>query len=80
MWTQELADGDIDQAKKAIRVMNRLGCGGKDGEGSRASRINKELENIIVAQSGRKFAVRQTEDTQNIELGRYIDLIATLID
>lgn len=50
--------------------MNRLGCGGKDSEGSRVSRINKELENIIVAQSGRKFAVRQTEDTQNIELGR----------
>ncbi len=83
--TQGLCDGDVDDARKSLRSMTRLACGvsSDDEAGDNAPKKGpgrvksvtslQQQQQYTVAQSGRKFAVRQLDaKMQNIELGRWL--------
>jgi hypothetical protein len=78
---QDLADGDVSTAKRAIRSMRRLArgidsdddeasfTGTGPSEGIEAMRLN-EAGSYSVVRKGKKFLLRRMERKQMIDVGK----------
>lgn len=79
-FTQDLADGDVCNAKRAIRSMHRLsrGIDSDDessftglgpSEGADPMRVSK-VGDYSVVRKGKKFVLRRMEQKQMVDIGK----------